>query len=243
MAELAAHVAVDVRRLQRVGRDRQPLDDLVRPPQDALPVLESPRLPLVRVEHDVALRHGLAAHPAPLDVGREARPAAAGEPRRFELVEHPRGTALARRLERPVARVVVGPEVDREVGVAGREVRRGRAGVPFRVPQRGRHVTAAQACGEGRLGAGGLELGHLRVTPAQLAGEALADAHPGVGIGEQVVERADAVHVGLGHAGAAVNDGGRPLAEAAFVLEYVEDLFATGVLGQHCEATEDSGRG
>ena len=80
VVELAADV--DVRRLapDRVRGEDHPLDELVRIVLHQEPVLEGPRLGLVRVAEEVdrlALR--VLGKEAPLDAGREARAAAAAD--------------------------------------------------------------------------------------------------------------------------------------------------------------------
>ena len=90
--ELAAHEDEDRRDLQRVGRDDDALDQLVRIALEQQVVLERRRLGLVTVHHEVRDR-GLAQH-RPLATGRETgaaatRAATPGRPR----WRRPRGTS------------------------------------------------------------------------------------------------------------------------------------------------------
>ena len=93
----------------RVGeahRDHHALEEEVRPQLHDVAVLDRPRLALVGVDDDVARRR-LARDGLPLDPGREARAAEAGEAGRLQLLDDPlvRGE-LAEQLEAAPRRVV-----------------------------------------------------------------------------------------------------------------------------------------
>ena len=77
---------VDERRvhLQRVRRDQQSLDELMRALIDEIPILEAPRLGLVRVAAEVAREHVLGEE-GPLHPGREPRPSPPADVARLHL--------------------------------------------------------------------------------------------------------------------------------------------------------------
>ena len=77
---------VDERRvhLERIRRDQQPLDELVRALVDEVAVLEAPRLELVGVAAQVA-REDVLGQERPLHPGREPRPSPAADVARLHL--------------------------------------------------------------------------------------------------------------------------------------------------------------
>mmetsp|Transcript_20402 Transcript_20402/g.42802 ORF Transcript_20402/g.42802 Transcript_20402/m.42802 type:complete len:518 (+) Transcript_20402:466-2019(+) len=89
---LAPDVDVGGPRPHGVPGQQAPLDQLVRVLPHDLAVLARPRLGLVGVHHQEA-RTPVArlGHEAPLQAGREARPAAAAEPRVFDFLDDPVG--------------------------------------------------------------------------------------------------------------------------------------------------------
>lgn len=68
-----------------------------------------------------------------------------------------------------------------------------------------------------------------------LARQPQTHPHPGVGLRQQMVEGGDAVDVGLGHAGSAVDLRHRSRPQAADLVETFQGLFASRVLGQNIE--------
>jgi len=68
--------------------DDHALDDGVRVVAQDVAILESARLALVGVAHDVLLARKLPRHEAPLQAGGEARTAAAAQPRSLDFLDH-----------------------------------------------------------------------------------------------------------------------------------------------------------
>ena len=102
--ELTAQVDEREVALDRVRRDRDALDELVRIALDEHAVLERRRLAFVGVDHEVA-RERVGGQERPLLRGREARAAAAAQARQLHLLLHVGRVALGEhRAQRPRTR-------------------------------------------------------------------------------------------------------------------------------------------
>src|SRR5262249_49738832 len=97
--------------------DDQPLDHDVRVVAEQIAVLERPRLPFVRVAHDVFRARKLARHEAPFEAGRETRAPAAAQGGFLDFPDAPIGRGLLggylpRRRAAAVRLVVLEPPVE-----------------------------------------------------------------------------------------------------------------------------------
>ena len=110
--ELAAQVDEREVALDRVRRDRDALDELVRIALDEHAVLERRRLAFVGVHHEVA-RERVGRQERPLLRGREAGAAAAAQPRHLHLLLHVGRVALGEHLAQRLVRARRERAVDR----------------------------------------------------------------------------------------------------------------------------------
>ncbi len=99
--ELAAQVDEGLVAPDRVGGDRDALDELVRVALDEQPVLEGGGLALVTVDHEVA-RVGAGRQERPLLGGREAGATPPAQTRELHLLLHRRGVARREHLAQRV---------------------------------------------------------------------------------------------------------------------------------------------
>src|SRR5690606_34634014 len=93
--ELAADVVVADRRADRVAGDRHALDQRVRVVAEDVPIVARARLALVGVADEVFLPGRIRRHERELEPRREARAAAAAQPRRLDLLDDLRAVELA----------------------------------------------------------------------------------------------------------------------------------------------------
>src|SRR5919201_6858339 len=175
VAELSAAVHVREVELDGVAADDETFDEQVGAAQQDLPILERPRLALVRVHHQVLGEARLLAHEGPLQAGGKSRPAAPAQVRLHHLVddllrlhlerlrkrlvsaaiavslERPALWLLPIRREQPAARHRFGSVLP----ASGRVVTAGWPNVPVAC---GALCDSMRACGSGTRGAGPLAI-------------------------------------------------------------------------------------